>query len=67
MILTKGHISIIINDFEEKGRNANKILKEHPTFHFSRIAVYNLIKKVKKTASDEQRKRSCRTVSGTVE
>ena len=49
---------------KKKDETPIKFWKSIPLFIFQ--AVYDLIKKVKKTASDEQRKRSCRTVSGTI-
>ena len=45
----KRKIVVIKKDFLEKGWNTNKIWKEHPTFSYSRIAVYDLTKKVKDT------------------
>ena len=44
---------MIVNNFNEKGWNAYKIWKEHPSFECSRMAVHNLIKKIKETGSTE--------------
>ena len=49
MPLITEQIKVIKNDFLEKRWNANSSWKEHPTFNCSRIAVYNLVKKVKET------------------
>ena len=65
MALMKEQISVIRNDFLGIGWNANKIWKEHPTFNWSRIAVYDLLKKVKEIESGEQWKGSGWPVSAT--
>ena len=56
MVLTDKQKAVIENDFNEKGWNAYKIWKEHPSFECSRMAVHNLIKKIKETGSAERRK-----------
>ena len=53
MVLTDKQKAVIENDFNEKGWNAYKIWKEHPSFECSRMAVHNLIKKIKETGSTE--------------
>ena len=40
MVLTDKQKAVIENDFNEKGWNAYKIWKEHPTFECFRMAVY---------------------------
>ena len=49
MVLTDKQKAVTENDFNEKGRNAYKIWKEHPSFECSRMAVHNLIKKKSRT------------------
>ena len=44
MVLTDRQKAVIENDFNEKGCNAYKIWKEHPSFECSQMAVHNLIK-----------------------
>ena len=48
MALTTKQITVLKNDFLEKGWNTNKIWKEHPTFNCSRIAVTILSKKLRR-------------------
>ena len=67
MVLTNKQKTAIENDFNEKGWNAYKIWKEHPSFECSHMAVHNLIKKIKETRSTEHRKGSGRTVTPTTE
>ena len=67
MVLTDKQKAVIENDFNEKGWNAYKIWKEHPSFECSRMAVHNLIKKIKETGSTERRKGSGRPVNATTE
>ena len=68
MISTKEQIAVIKNDFLEKVWNTNKIWKEHSTFNCSRIAVYDLVKRIEETAgSGQQRKGSGQPVSATTE
>ena len=68
MVLTDKQKAVTENDFNEKGRNAYKIWKEHPSFECSRMAVHNLIKKkIKDTGSKERRKGSSRPVTATTE
>ena len=67
MVLTDKRKAVIKNDFNEKGWNAYKIWKKHPSFGYSRMAVHNLIKKIKDTWSTERRKGSCRPVTTTTE
>ena len=43
MILTDKQKAVTENDFNERGRNAYKIWKEHRSFECSRMAVHNLI------------------------
>ena len=66
-VLTDKQKAVIENDFNEKGWNAYKIWKEHPSFECSRMAVHNLIKKIKETGSTERRKGSGRPVTATTE
>ena len=66
MVLTNKQKAVIENDFNEKGWNAYKICKEHPSFECSRMVVHNLIKKIKETRSTE-RKGSGRPVTATTE
>ena len=67
MVLTDKQKAVIENDFNEKGWNAYKIWKDHPSFECSRMAVHNLIKKIKETGSTERRKGSGRPVTATTE
>ena len=67
MVLTDKQKAVIENDFNEKGWNAYKIWKEHPSFECSRMAVHNLIKKIKETGSTERRKGSGQPVTATTE
>ena len=67
MVLTDKQKAVIENDFNEKGWNAYKIWKEHPSFECSHMAVYNLIKKIKENASTERCKRGGRPVPTTTE
>ena len=67
MVLTDKQKAVIENDFNEKGWNAYKIWKEHPSFECSRMAVHNLIKKIKETGSTERRKGSGQPVTATAE
>ena len=67
MVLTDKQKAFIENYFNEKGWNAYKIWKEHPTLECSRIAVHNLIKKIKETGSTERREGSGRPVTATTE
>ena len=67
MVLTDKQKAVIENYFNEKGWNAYKIWKEHPTLKCSRIAVHNLIKKIKETGSTERREGSGRPVTATTE
>ena len=67
MVLTDKQKAVIENDFNEKGWNAYKIWKEHPSFECSCMAVHNLIKKIKETGSTERRKGSGRLVTATAE
>ena len=59
--------AVIENDFNEKGWNAYKIWKEHPSFECSRMAVHNLIQKIKETGSTEYHKGSGRPITTTTE
>ena len=45
MVLTDKQKAVIENDFNEKGWNAYKSWKKHPSFECSRTTVHNLIKK----------------------
>ena len=56
VVLTNKKKAVNANDFNEKGWNAYKVWKEHPSFECSRMAVHNLIKKIKETGSTEHRK-----------
>ena len=67
MVLTDKKKTVIENDFNEKGWNAYKIWKDHPSFECSRMAVHNLIKKIKETGSTERRKVSGRLIAATTE
>ena len=67
IVLAKKQKAVIENDFNEKGWNAYKIWKEHPSFECSRMAVHNLIKKIKETGSTERRKGSGRPVTAKTE
>ena len=60
-------MAVIENDFNEKDWNTYKIWKEYPSFECSRMAVHNLIKKVKETGSTERRNGSGRPVTATAE
>ena len=53
--------------FNETSWNEYKIWKEHPSFGCSRMAVHNLIKKIKETGSTERCKGSGRPVKATTE
>ena len=70
MALTKEVVillsAVMKNDFLEKGWNAYTIGKQHP-ISYSRIAVYNLVKKIKETGSGKRRKGSGRLLSATSE
>ena len=67
MVLTDKQKAVIENDFNEKGWNTYKIWKEHPSFECSRMAVHNLIKKIKETGSTDHRKGSGRSVTAITE
>ena len=67
MVLTDKQKAVIENDFNEKGCSAYKIWKEHPSFECSRMAVHNLIKKIKETGSTERRKGSGKPFTATIE
>ena len=67
MVLTEKQKAVIENDYYEKGWNAHKIWKEHPSFKCSRMAVHNLITKIKETGSIERRKESGRPITATTE
>ena len=67
MVLTDKQKTVIENDFNEKGWNAYKIWKEHPSFEYSCMAVHNLIKQIKETGSTERCKGSSRPVATTTE
>ena len=67
MVLTDKQKAVIENYFNEKGWNAYKIWKEHPSFECSHMAVDNLIKKINETGSIERRKGSGRPVTATTE
>ena len=67
MVLTDKQKAVIENDFNEKGWNAYKIWKEHPSFECSHMAVHNLIKQIKETGSTERRKGSNRPITATTE
>ena len=54
MVLTKGQIGVIKNDFLEKACKANKTWKEHLTFNCSRTAVYNLVKNLTATGPSKR-------------
>ena len=54
MVLTNKQKAVTENDFNEKGWNAYKIWKERPSFECSRMAVHNVIKKIKETGSTER-------------
>ena len=53
--------------FNEKGWNAYKIWEEHPSFECSRMAVYNLIKKIKEIGRVSERRKCDRPVTATTE
>ena len=53
--------------FNETSWNEYKIWKEHPRFECARMAVHNLIKKIKETGSTECCKGSGRPVKATAE
>ena len=44
MVLTDKQNVVNENDFNDKGWNANKIWKDHPSLECSRMEVHNLIK-----------------------
>ena len=67
MVLTNKEKAVIENDFNEKGWNAYKIWKEHPSFECSWMAVHNLIKKIKETGLTEHCKGSGWPVTATTE
>ena len=67
MVLTDKLKAVIENDFDEKGWNACKIWKKHPSFECFSMAVYNLIKKIKEIGSTERRKGSGQSVTATTE
>ena len=67
MVLTDKQKAVIENDFNEKGWNAYKIWKEHPSFEYSCMAVHNLIKQIKETGLTERCKGSSRPVTTTTE
>ena len=67
MVLTDRQKAVIENDFNEKGWNAYKICKEHPSCKCSCMTVHNLIKKIKEAESTERRKGSGRPVTATTE
>ena len=67
MVLTDKQKAVTENDFNEKGWNAYKIWKKHPSFECSCMTVHNLIKKIKETGSTEHRKGSGRPVTATTE
>ena len=67
MVLTDKQKAVIETDFNEKSWNTCKILNEHPSFECSRMAVHNLIKKIKETGSTERRKESEQPVTTTTE
>ena len=67
MVLTHKQKAVIENYFIEKGWNAYKVWKEHPSFECSRMAVHNVIKNIKGTGSTERRKGSGRPVFSTTE
>ena len=67
MVLTDKQKAVTGNDFNEKGWNAYKIWKDHQSFERFRMAVHNLIKKIKETGSTERRKGSGRPVTTTIE
>ena len=67
MVLTDKQKAVTENDFNEKCWNAYKIWKEHQSFERFRMAVHNLIKKIKKTGSTERRNGSGRPVTATTE
>ena len=67
MVLTEKQKAVIENDFIEKGWNAHKIWQEHRSFECSRMAIHNLIKKIKETGSTDRKKGSGRPVTATTE
>ena len=67
MVLTEKQKAVIENDFIEKGWNAHKIWQEHPSFECSRMAIHNLIKKIKETGSTDRKKGGGRPVTATTE
>ena len=67
MVLTNKQKAVIENDFNEKGWNTYKIWKEHPSFECSRMAVHNLIKKIKETGSSGRLRGSDRPITATTE
>ena len=67
MVLTDKQKTVIENDFNEKGWNAYKIWKERLSFGCFRMAVHNLIKKIKETGSRERPKGNSRPNTATTE
>ena len=67
MVLTDKQKAHIENDFNEKGWNAYKIWKEYRSFECSRIAIHNLIEKIKETGLTERRKGTARPITKTTE
>ena len=52
MVLTDKQKAVIENDFNEKGWNAYKIWKEHPSFECSRMAIHNIASYLKHLFDD---------------
>ena len=46
--LTADQLAVIQNDIEEKGRNANEIWENHPSFNVTRMTIYNQVRKIKR-------------------
>ena len=67
MVFSAKEKAVIEYEFVEKGWNSHKIWREHPSFNCSRMAVYNLIKKIKQTGSTERQKGSGRPVTATTQ
>ena len=67
MVLTDKQKADIENDFNEKGWNAYKIWKKYRSFECSRIAIHNLIEKIKETGLTERRKGTARPITKTTE
>lgn len=67
MVLTEKQKAVIENDFIEKGWNAHKIWTEDPSFECSRIAIHNLIMKIKETGSTDRKKGSGRPITATTD